>query len=79
MAPCPTHSTDDNGYDESMVGLAQVRLSDKEAAEAKADKLQADVLELSQRLVAMKASEAERLNEVNEMCDGMVCSHSTTS
>lgn len=50
----------------------EVRLSDKEAAEARADKLQADVFELSQRLVDMKASEAERVNEVNKMCDGML-------
>lgn len=50
----------------------EVRLSDKEAAEAKADKLQADNLELTKRLVEMKTSEVDRINEANEMYNGMV-------
>ncbi len=50
----------------------QGRLADKEAAEAEAAKLRGEVAELSLRLVEMKSSQAERMNEVNKMCDQMV-------
>lgn len=54
------------------IGLPQGRLAAKEAAEAEAARLREEVGQLAQRLVELKASEAERMNEVNKMCDQMV-------
>lgn len=52
--------------------LPQGRLADKEAAEAEAARLRAEVGQLAQRLVELKATEAERMDEVNVMCEQMV-------
>lgn len=43
---------------------AQARLDEKEAAEKRADKLEKETADLSKRLVDLKMSEAERMNEV---------------
>ena len=51
----------------------QARLAGREAAEAEAAKLREEVAELAQRLVELKSTEAERINEVNRMCEQMVC------
>ena len=50
----------------------QSRLADKEAAESRAAALAADNHELATRLVEMKASEAQRINETNRICEQMV-------
>ncbi len=52
----------------------QSRLADKEAAEAEAARLRAESAALAARLVELKATEAERMNEVNKMCEQMVSS-----
>ena len=47
-------------------------MKDKEAAEGKVATLEADNTELSKRLVEMKMTEIERINEVNRICDEMM-------
>ncbi len=56
------------------LGLAalQARLADKEAAEARATKLETENGALVQRLIQLKATEVERMNEVNRVCEEMV-------
>lgn len=55
-----------------MVPHAQARLEDKEAAEREAARLQADNLQLAARLVEMKESEMQRMEDTNRMCEQMV-------
>ncbi|BDA45707.1 Autophagy-related protein 16-1 [Coccomyxa sp. Obi] len=50
----------------------QARLDEKEAAEKRAEKLEKETADLSKRLVDLKMSEAERMNEVNRMCEEML-------
>ena len=45
--------------------LPQARLDEKEAAERKAGKAESEVAELSKRLVEMKMTEIERMNEAS--------------
>ena len=47
--------------------LPQARLEEKEAAERKAGKAESEVAELSKRLVEMKMTEIERMNEASAM------------
>ncbi|KAK9903907.1 hypothetical protein WJX75_000087 [Coccomyxa subellipsoidea] len=62
--------------EQAATGLAtaelQARLEEKEAAEKKAAKLENEQAELSKRLVDLKMSEIERMNEVNKMCEEMM-------
>ena len=51
----------------------QARLADKEAAEREAARLKADNLQLAARLVEMKESEMQRMEDTNRMCEQMVC------
>eukprot|EP00884_Botryococcus_braunii_P018248 jgi/Botrbrau1/5106/Bobra.0128s0017.1 len=48
------------------------RLKAKDAAEAKASQLEAENLDLTRRLVALKEGEAERMNEVHKLHEEMV-------
>lgn len=50
----------------------QARLKDKEAAQAQASKLEAENQDLVQRLVTMKSTEVERMNELNKAYEEMV-------
>lgn len=50
----------------------QSRLADKEAAESRAAALEADNHELVARLVEMKATEVQRIDETNRICEQMV-------
>lgn len=50
----------------------QARLADKEAAEREAARLEADNLQLAARLVEMKESEMQRMEDTNRMCEQMV-------
>ncbi|KAK9828803.1 hypothetical protein WJX72_002152 [[Myrmecia] bisecta] len=50
----------------------EARLKDKEAAEARAGQLEGENADLVRRLVELKSSEIERLNETNRMCDEML-------
>jgi hypothetical protein len=50
----------------------QERLKAKEKAESKAQALETEVTDLSRRLVEMKMSEIERMNEVNKQCEEML-------
>jgi hypothetical protein len=52
--------------------LLQASRHDRAEAEQKLNKLTADNDQLVQRLVEMKATEVERMNEVNRTCDEMV-------
>lgn len=52
--------------------LLQTSRHERAEAEQKLNKLTADNDELVQRLVEMKATEVERMNEVNRTCDEMV-------
>ena len=45
--------------------LLQARLDEKEAAERKAGKAESEVADLSKRLVEMKMTEIERMNEAS--------------
>ncbi len=58
--------------------LLQTSRHDRAEAEQKLNKLTADNDQLVQRLVEMKATEVERMNEVNRTCDEMV-SHTPVS
>ena len=50
----------------------QSRLADKEAAEGRAAALEADNHELAARLVEMKRTEIQRIQETNRICEQMV-------
>ena len=50
----------------------QTSRHEREEAEQNLTKMTADNAELVQRLVEMKATEVERMNEVNRTCDEMV-------
>ena len=52
--------------------LLQTFRHERAEAEQKLNKLTADNDQLVQRLVEMKATEVERMNEVNRTCDEMV-------
>ena len=56
----------------SLIVPLQVRLQDKETAQQRVQALEIDNTELSQRLVEMKMTEIERMNEVNRVCDEMM-------
>ena len=53
-------------------GGLQSRLADKEAAEGRAASLEADNHELVTRLMELKATEVQRINETNRICEQMV-------
>jgi hypothetical protein len=50
----------------------QARQSEKEAAVQRVQHLEVDNAELSARLVQMKMSEMERINEVDQICNEMM-------
>ena len=52
---------------------AQARLDEKEAAEKRAEKLEKETADLSKRLVDLKMSEAERMNEVRSCLKLSIC------
>ena len=50
----------------------QARQVEKEAAQQRVQALELDNAELSQRLVEMKTTEIDRMNDVNKLCDEMM-------
>ena len=65
LRPQTLHIT---GIEEGDVLSWQARQSEKEAALRRVEHLEADNKDLSQRLVEMKMSEMERINNVNQIC-----------
>ena len=52
--------------------LPQARQTEKEAAQQRVQTLELDNAELSKRLVEMKMTEIDRMNDVNKLCDEMM-------
>ena len=50
----------------------QARQSEKEAAQQRLQELELDNAEISKRLVEMKMTEIDRMNDVNKICNEMM-------
>ena len=53
--------------------VLQTARHEREQADKKIAQLTAEVSELEKRLVEMRATEVERMNDVNRTCEEMVC------